>query len=209
MTRPLFIVFEGIDGCGKSTQLRMLCAHLEKRGRKVVTTAEPTDSTTGKMLRAALSGNDPRTAAEMAALFTLDRIHHNKAENGIENCLQNGFDVISDRYYYSSLAYQGSLTDYEWVRRMNCECPEIRHPDLCVFLDISPKVALSRIGRRGEPTEIYEKEETLTLFRATFMRVFNSLNDRVAIIDANGTEDEVAARVLAAVEPLLNNTKEN
>ena len=90
MARPLFIVFEGIDGCGKSTQLRHLCEYLEKRGRKTVTTAEPTDSTTGKMLRAALSGNDPRTAAEMAALFTLDRIHHNKGENGIENCLENG-----------------------------------------------------------------------------------------------------------------------
>ena len=81
----------------------------------------------------------PRTVAEMAALFTLDRIHHNQSENGIERGLANGFDVISDRYYYSSLAYQGSLTDYEWVRRMNCDCPEIRRPDLCIFLDMPPR----------------------------------------------------------------------
>lgn len=203
MSRPLFIVFEGIDGCGKSTQLKLLCERLEKLGRTPMPTAEPTDSTTGKLLRAALSGSDPRTAAEMAALFTLDRIHHNKAENGIEKSLEKGFDVISDRYYYSSLAYQGSLTDYEWVRHMNCACPEIRRPDLCIFLDLSPKAALSRIGQRGEAKEIYEKEDTLTLFRATFLRVFASLDDNVAVINAEGDPTEVAARVFAAVKPLL------
>ena len=203
MSKPLFIVFEGIDGCGKSTQLKMLCDKLSALGRRPLPTAEPTDTATGKMLRRALSGEDPRTAAEMAALFTLDRIHHNKGAGGIDECLAKGFDVISDRYYYSSLAYQGSLTDYEWVRRMNCDCPEIRTPDLCIFLDMSPQAALSRIGKRGEAKEIYEKEETLTLFRATFMRVFDSLDDRVVIVDAEGTPDEVAQRVFKAVEPLL------
>ena len=203
MSKPLFIVFEGIDGSGKSTQLRMLCEKLTAIGRSVVTTAEPTDSKTGKMLREALSGKDARTATEMAALFTLDRIHHNVGEGGIEETLAAGKDMISDRYYYSSLAYQGSLCDYEWVRRMNCDCPDIRKPDLCIFLDMEPRAALARIGTRGEVTEIYEKEETLTLFRETFHRVFASLDDRVAIIDADGTPDEVAARVFAAVEPLL------
>ena len=203
MSHPLFIVFEGIDGCGKSTQLKLLCEKLKALGRAPLPTAEPTDTPTGKMLRRALSGEDKRTAAEMAALFTLDRIHHNKGEGGIEECLEKGFDVISDRYYYSSLAYQGSLVDYDWVRRMNCDCPEIRRPDLCIFLDMSPKAALARIGKRGEAREIYEKEETLTLFRSTFLRVFDSLEDNVAIINAEGTPDEVAARVFAAVEPLL------
>ena len=97
--RGRFIVFEGIDGCGKSTQLKLLCEKLAQLGRRPHPTAEPTDSATGKLLRAALSGSDPRTAAEMAALFTLDRIHHNKAQDGIEKGLEKGFDVISDRYY--------------------------------------------------------------------------------------------------------------
>lgn len=206
MSHPLFIVFEGIDGCGKSTQLKNLVKALQQQGRSVCATAEPTSTPTGKMLRAALSGADPRTPAEMAALFTLDRIHHNKGKGGIDEALAAGMDVISDRYYYSSLAYQGSLTDFEWVRGMNCDCPEIRKPDLCIFLDISPKAALARIGKRGEATEIYEKEESLALFRETFLHVFDSLPDRVAVIDAEGTETEVAARVLAAVTPLLTNT---
>ena len=204
MPKPLFIVFEGIDGCGKSTQLRMLCEKLTAMGHTVDASTEPTDSKTGRMLREALAGKDPRTATEMAALFTLDRIHHNVGENGIAASLAKGHFVVSDRYYYSSLAYQGSLTDYEWVRRMNCDCPDIRKPDLCIFLDMEPKAALARVGSRGEATEIYEKEETLTLFRQTFRRVFASLDDRVAVIDADGTPDEVAKRVFAAVSPLLS-----
>ncbi len=203
MTSSRFIVFEGIDGCGKTTQLHRLCDYLQKSGRAVIETAEPTDSATGKMLREALSGRDPRTPAEMAALFTLDRIHHNMCDNGIKNSLGAGLDVVCDRYYYSSLAYQGSLTDYDWVRRMNLDCPEIRRPDLCIFLDISPKKAIERIGARGEAKEIYEREETLALFRETFLKVFDSLDDPVAVIDADGTPDEVFSRVLAAVGPLL------
>lgn len=86
---------------------------------------------------------------------------------------------------------------------MNVSCPDIRKPDLCIFLDITPKEALSRIGKRGEAKEIYEKEDTLTVFRDTFLRVFDTLGDNVAIIDAAGDPETVAARVLAAVEAIL------
>ena len=200
MTTGKFIVFEGIDGAGKSTQIEALSLALQQLGIAVHRTAEPTALDTGRMLRDALGGKTERTPAEMAALFTLDRIAHNKE---IGTALAAGKTVICDRYYYSSLAYQGSLCDYDWVRRMNCDCPEIRRPDLCVFLDLSPKAALARIAARGEATEIYEKEETLSLFRKTFMRVFDSLPDRVAIIDAAGSAEEVAARVLDAVRDIL------
>ncbi len=202
MQRGKFIVFEGIDGAGKSTQIALLAAHLRAKGREVVTTAEPTDSDTGRMLRAALSGDPPRTGAQMAALFVLDRIGHSRE---IEALLSNGTDVICDRYYYSSLAYQGSICDYEWVRHMNCDCPDIIHPDLCVFLDLSPVAALARIQRRGEATEIYEKEDTLTRVRKTFLRVFETLPDRVAIVDASGAADEVSDAVVTAVSQIYNN----
>jgi len=204
LNKAKLIVFEGIDGCGKSTQIARLAESMRAMGRSVCVSAEPTETETGKMLRAALSGNVRRTACEMAALFTLDRIVHNTGENGIEKNLEKGVDMLSDRYYYSSLAYQGSLCDYDWVKEMNVKCPDIRRPDLCVFLDIPPKEALARIGKRGEAKEIYEKEETLTLFRSTFLRVFETLGDRVAIVDASGTPDEVADRVLAAVKEILD-----
>ena len=200
MATGKFIVFEGIDGAGKSTQIAKLKESLAARGRDVLITAEPTDGVTGKMLRAALSGKEERTPYEMAALFVLDRIYHNKE---IAAALAQGKDVICDRYYYSSLAYQGSICDFEWVRHMNYECAEIRHPDLCVFLDLSPKAALSRIAARGEAKEIYEKEETLSLFRDTFFKVFSTLCDKVAVVDAAGSAEEVAADVLLAVDSVL------
>ena len=195
-----FIVFEGIDGCGKTTQLQKLAAYLTAHGRRVFVTAEPTHGVWGRQLRQALSGELSCTPAEMAALFVLDRLAHNRE---IDGALAAGQDVLCDRYYYSSLAYQGSLCDYEWVRRMNCECPAIRHPDLCVFLDIMPAAALARIGKRGTAREIYENEETLSLFRDTFLRVLGTLGDPVATVDAAGTPDEVAARVAEQMKTLI------
>lgn len=200
MSKPLFIVFEGIDGCGKTKHTRRLFEWLTARGRKVRITAEPTDSETGQQLRRALSGEQPRTPAEMAVLFTLDRIGHNRE---ITAALDAGYDVICDRYYYSSLAYQGPLTDQEWVRHMNCSCPEIRRPDLCIFLDVPPATALERINKRETAREIYEKEDSLALFRQTFLAIFDTLPDPVVKINTGDPADEVAARVAAAVEPLL------
>lgn len=203
MPNGRFIVFEGIDGCGKSTQIARLRQTLVEMGREVFLTAEPTDSPIGKQLRAALSGKEPRTPCEMAALFVLDRIGHNQAPAGIGAMLATGADVLCDRYYYSSLAYQGSLCDYGWVREMNLACPEIRRPDLCIFLDLAPEESLARIGARGNAKEIYENTASLRLFRETFLRVFADLPDRVAIVDASGTPEEVAARVTAAVREIL------
>ena len=198
-----FIVFEGIDGCGKSTQLDLFVKALQARGRKVSVTKEPTTSETGKYLRSLLQGKVTHTPTEQAVLFVLDRIRHNKDAGGIEDTLKSGTDVICDRYYYSSLSYQGYVCDYEWIKAMNCQCPDIRRPDLCIFLDLPPAVSLERIAARGGEKEIFESEETLTRVRETFLSVFRDLPDRVAIIDATGTPDEVAARVLAAAEPIL------
>lgn len=199
--RGRFIVFEGIDGAGKTTQIERLAAKLRGEGRRVWVTAEPTSSVSGGMLRDALGGIQKRTACEMAALFVLDRIFHNVNPGGIEKMLADGIDVICDRYYYSSMAYQGSQTDAAWVRDMNLNCPEIRRPDLCVFLDLSPEESLRRITRDRTTTEIYEKKEILEAVRARFFSVFEELDDCVAVIDTTGLSiDEVAEKVARAME---------
>ena len=198
-----FIVFEGIDGAGKTTQIERLAAKLRAEGRKVTVTAEPTVSVSGGLLRDALGGLQKRTACEMAAMFVLDRVFHNVNPDGIQAMIEAGYDVISDRYYYSSMAYQGSQTNAEWVRDMNLRCPEIRCPDLCVFLDLSPEESLARIGRDRTHTEIYEKKEILEAVRRQFFRVFEELDDRVTVIDTTGRSiDQVAMLVSAAVETL-------
>ena len=199
-----FIVFEGIDGAGKSTQIEKLRQKLVSEGRKVFITAEPTASVTGGILRDALSGNYKRCPSELAAMFLSDRIFHNVNESvGINQALERGFDVISDRYYYSSFAYQGLESDIDWVINMNLNCPDIRKPDLCIFLDLDAEKSKARIDTNRATVEIFENEETLDKIRNKFFDVFKRLPDEnIAIIDASGSVDEVFEKISAVVDKL-------
>ncbi len=205
-SRGRFIVFEGIDGAGKTTQMNLLVKRLESEGRRVYATAEPTVSLSGGMLRDALAGISEKTSCEMAAMFVLDRIFHNvNRVNGIEKMLEDGFDVICDRYYYSSMAYQGSFTDMEWVARMNLDCPEITRPDVCIFLDLLPEQSLERIsGGARAFNEIYETKEKLSAVRDSFFRAFEMVKDtdNVVRINAYGTIEAIAEEIYAEVSKL-------
>ena len=206
MDRGIFIVFEGIDGAGKSTQAKLLAERLHNLGKSVVMTAEPTELTSGRELRRVLSGEIKKSDCEIAAMFTLDRIAHNvDGERGIEKMLNEGVCVICDRYYYSTLAYQGSLIDYAWVKALNTQCPEIRHPDVCIFLDLTPSESMKRITAGRDSTEIYENEETLGVVRDTFMKVIEDmrLTDRIEIVDASGSIEEISDKIFNAVKSIL------
>ena len=202
--RGRFIVFEGIDGSGKSTQISLLKEKLEKEGRKVFLTAEPTMSVTGGILRDALSGNYKRSASEFAAMFLADRIFHNvNPKCGINQALEKGFDVISDRYYYSSFAYQGMDSDIDWVMNMNLNCPDIRKPDLCIFLDLDAQSSKSRIDNNRATVEIFEQTEILNKIRNKFFDVFDRLKDEnIKIIDASKSVAEVSAKISDVVDGL-------
>ena len=203
--RGRFLVFEGIDGSGKTTQTQLLCEHLRAQGREVYLTAEPTSLPTGRALREALSGRVKKSECEMAALFVEDRIaHNNDPECGIRALLEKGIDVICDRYYYSTLAYQGQSTDYAWVKGMNLDCPDILRPDLCLYLDLLPAQSLERIRRGRDEIEIYENEETLARVRDTFLRVIDDLRatDRIAVVDAYRAPQTIAAEIEALVDAL-------
>ena len=201
-----FIVFEGIDGAGKTTQAELLANALRSEGKSVVITAEPTGYEGGKLLRMALSGKIKRSECQMAVMFVSDRIEHNiHPENGIEALLAEGCYVICDRYYYSTLAYQGMSTDYGWVKAMNLSCPQIRRPDLCVYLDLTPEQSLERIRAGRDSVEIYENTETLTKVRNTFLKVMDDLEcegDRIARINAYGSPEEIADKIYLAVSKL-------
>ena len=206
MERGRFIVFEGIDGAGKTTQVGILAERLREMGKRVVITAEPTTLPSGKALREVLGGRVKKSDCEIAAMFTLDRIAHNvDAEGGIEKLVSEGAYVICDRYYYSSLAYQGSLVDYGWVKSLNTECPEIRHPDLCVFLDLTPAESMRRISAGRESTEIYENEATLTRVREAFMRVIDDMSavDNIVIVNAATDISSISEKIFEQVEKIL------
>ncbi|MBQ6019341.1 MAG: dTMP kinase [Clostridia bacterium] len=203
MSEGKLIVMEGLDGCGKSTQARLLGAHLLALGRDCSVQCEPTAGEIGRLIRRVLSGEVAASPQVQAALFVADRIAHN---DEITELLSAGKDVISDRYYYSSLAYQGSYADEEWVKQINTACPYIRRPDLCIFLEAPVEVCLSRIaaGRNASEREIFENAESLERIRARFDEVFASLpEDPVVRIDASGSPEEIRARINAEADRVL------
>ena len=202
--KGIFIVFEGIDGAGKTTQVNLLAQNLASLGREVSLSAEPTTLATGKAIRRALSGEEKKSECEMAAMFVLDRIAHNiNSEMGIRALTERGTDVISDRYYYSSLAYQGTATDYEWVKAMNINSPEIRRPDLCIYLDLLPEQSLERISRGRESFEIYENLEKLTAVRAKFLSVVEDLRrdgESIYVVNAARAAEDIAKEIFEIVK---------
>ena len=200
ISRGRFIVFEGLDGSGKSTQMNLLCDRLQREGRKVYRTAEPTELTTGGLIRDALAGNYNRTPEELSALFLSDRIAHNvNPQNGIIKLLNDGYDVVCDRYYYSSFAYQGMDSDLDWVMSMNIDCPSVTRPDVCFFIDVPSEVCKGRVDKRGAFLEIFEREEgTLSRIRKKYFEVFDRLvSDNIVVVKSDGTPEEVAEKVFA------------
>lgn len=195
-----FIVIEGLDGSGKTTQTKIIVDKLMKKGINVVNHAEPTNGEYGKICRQILSGNKKCTKSELALLFTADRIDHNVNEkDGINMHINNGDTVICDRYYYSTLAYQGVDVGVDWLKNLNLNCEEIRKPDMCIFLDLTPEKSLERIyaNRSSDQIEIYETKDYLTNIRRRFYNCLESMKDseNIVIINADGTVEEVAKKV--------------
>ncbi len=152
-----------------------------------------------------LSGEVPSTPWALSALFLADRIIHNTdKDTGIEKMLADGKTVISDRYYYSTFAYQGHETDLSYVMDMHFSCPEIRRPDLVLFLTMPAEKCIERIkaNRPDQAIEIYENTESLTRISRQFDTVFEKLGDKekIVYIDADGTIEEVSERLFRAYD---------
>ncbi len=144
------IVLEGADGSGKSTHAGLLAEYLEKRGYKVVLTQEPTNGFIGQAIRMILSGRIKVSPETLTLLFTADRAEH--VDKVIRPALENGGIVISDRYYYSTIAYQSvqGVSD-NWISQMNSFVPE---PDLVIVLEVASEKALARMSHKEK--EVFE-----------------------------------------------------
>ncbi len=195
--RGLLIVFEGIDGTGKSTQIKRLADWLESCGRKVVASYEPTDGPWGRKLReSATTGR--LSLDEELALFLRDRREH--VENLIMPSLKAGRDVLLDRYYFSTMAYQGARGAHpEEIRRANEEFAPV--PDLLLVFDLDVDAALERIGARGDTANEFERRESLNRCRGIFLGV--SALPFARRINADAPVDDVADQIREAVEPML------
>lgn len=196
----MLIAIEGIDGAGKTTIARFLRDELEKRGYPVVLLKEPTDGEYGRKIKEAEKRYEPE---EELKLFLLDR--KEDVDKNILPALRNGKIVIMDRYYISSMAYQGARgLDMDEIRRMNEEVAP--KPDLVIILDVSPQEGLKRVGRRGNRT-IFEEESYLARVRENFLkiaRMWNETNRKVRVINAEQELEEVRRDVLDVVLRVLS-----
>jgi dTMP kinase len=188
MKKNLFIALEGIDGSGKSTQVKLLTEKLEQAGHKVYTTCEPTDSPIGKIIRDIFTHKMEADHRTIAGLFVADRLDHllNKT-NGILKKLEEGYTVITDRYYFSSYAYQSTHMDLDWVINANSLSANLLRPDLNIYIDISPELSIERLNRGRTSIELYETLENLQNVREKYFEVMEKLEsvEKVFITDGN------------------------
>lgn len=204
MARGKFIVLEGIDGCGKSTQSKLLGKYLSSLGIEAYNTCEPTDSPFGSLIRQCLSGRIETDDKTIAALFAADRLDHiyNK-KNGILEKIERGVTVISDRYYFSSYAYHSNFMPMDWVIEANRFSAEALKPDLNIFIDIDPEKSFERLKRRNA-LERYEKLESMKNIRKKYFEAFELLKDseNVKIVESKPSPADTQAEIVKLVEEL-------
>lgn len=195
-----FIVFEGIDGSGKTTQLKLLGEYLKEKGIAYSITREPTDSPIGSLLRKCLSREIETDERAIAALFAADRLDHILR---MKDELSRGVTVLCDRYYCSSLAYNGSFASYEWVLALNTPAMESLKPDLTVFVDVSPEESMRRIARRSE-RERYEELERQRKIRDLYQTTFGRLNENVKTVSSEQSVAATQAQIRKIVDELYS-----
>jgi dTMP kinase len=209
---PPFLVIEGLDGAGTTTQTRLLLETFADRDIPAVRTREPSDGPVGALIRQMLSkrvvapdGEGGHRAVDddvLALLFAADRLDHVDAK--IEPALGDGRLVVTDRYYHSSLAYQSDrlddgTIDTEWVRTLNARAPT---PDLTLFLEASPDVCLERLRER-DSRDIYEGDSQLRDLAERYdaiLRELEAAGETVVRIDAEAPLEQVHEAICREVD---------
>lgn len=206
MVLQTFIVFEGLDGSGTSTQINLLKDALTKSlgSDKIFITSEPTENETGLFLRRMLKAQFCVNEKTSAYLFAADRCEHIYGKDGIEDQCQNGKIVVSDRYLFSSLAYQNKIFDLTY--NLNKDFPL---PKYLFFFEIEPEKSLKRVIKRcqenGEQTEIFEKIEIQKKTYEAYQKVLsiyeNSESEMQIIrVDASKSVEEIHKFILNVLQ---------
>lgn len=198
-----FIVIEGVDGSGKSTQVELVGKQLEEKGLKVHITKEPTDTPTGKLLREALSGKLKLPPVALQYLFNADRAVH---QLEIEEYLKKGYVVITDRYFWSSVAY--GISDIAGVKQADwCLTVfsilsfynQFLKPDFSFYLKIDPKIAAKRLEKSQKKLEIYDHLSKLLKIEKGYNYLLQKFPKEFIIIDGEKTEKEITEEIVEKI----------
>ncbi len=209
MKKKLFIVLEGIDGSGTSTQSELLKEYFISQGEKAVISPEPSSGIIGNLIRQALKKRILFTKdadlfdEQMAYLFAADRHDHLYNDvDGVFKLINDGFHVISTRYYFSSLSYNCQTPEqFNFVSKLNHKFP---NPDLAIYLDISPEVSLSRIKDRSLK-EVYETQNKLSKVRKNYQNIFANYIDDLLIIDGTEDKTEISHKIISKIQKIKVN----
>lgn len=199
-----FIVFEGIDGAGTTTQIKRLAKRIGKQN--VFVTSEPTENETGKFLRRMLKGEFKVNEKTAAYLFAADRCEHIFGEKGIVWQTENGKKVLSDRYFFSSLAYQSVSCGKELPELLNSVFPL---PEYLFYFKIDPEVSLARVESRGQSKEIYEKLDFQKKTAAIYDQIMNEYKGekgrgmKLIEIDAEKSIEEIENDIFETIKSTL------
>jgi dTMP kinase len=211
MKRNFFIAFEGLDGSGKSTQVRLLAERFQATGIKIHTTSEPTSSRIGLIIKDIFKHKMEADHRTIAALYAADRLDHltNKTD-GILKRMEGGYNVITDRYYFSSYAYHGVHMDMSWVIAANSLSADLLRPDLNIYIDVSPGISMKRLNHGRNTIQLYESIENLENVRKKYMEAFEMLKEKekVFITDGNRSPEEISKDIWQEVSRItkLENT---
>jgi len=195
--KGVFICIEGLDASGKTTHAHQLVRNLQRKEFDAVYTTEPSRGEIGRFIRTYILQRKRRVPSVVETLlFAVDRVDH--VEKEIKPALENGKIVISDRYVYSSLAYQGAAgLDLKWIEEINrLALP----PDLAIYIDVPPEVVVKRIRRKKS---VMERLETQRRVREVYMKFVK--NGKLVPVDGNRRKDEVAKDILTVVLDFLKN----
>jgi dTMP kinase len=192
-----FVCIEGLDGCGKTTQAKLLAGRLKETYRAFYT-AEPSDGKIGGFIKQyCLNAKRRLSSIVEALLFAADRFEH--VENVVLPGINEGRLVISDRYVYSSLAYQGAAgLDLAWIEKIN---EHAIRPDLAVFIDVSPEAVVERLKRRRSIMENLGTQRTVRQVYLSFVK-----EGELVMIDGNASKQKVANDILRVVLEFLEKT---
>ncbi|MFC4323958.1 dTMP kinase [Litchfieldia salsa] len=202
--KNLFIVFEGIDGSGTSTQSNLLRNYFLKKGTNAVLTAEPSSGPVGHLIREGLkkrvvfSENEAHFDQQLAYLFAADRHDHLYNDiDGVYKLLAEDKHVICTRYYFSSLAYHCSNEDdFTFVRGLNAKFP---NPDLVIYIDNPVELSIERLGQRTVQ-DVYENKEKLTAVKKNYHDIFSDYEDKLLIVKGNKSVKEIHQEIINYIE---------
>lgn len=197
-SRGKFIVIEGLDGSGASTQARSIVDYLKIRGVRAYLTKEPTDNVIGGLVRGALTGVYPLPETTLQLLFSADRGHH--VARFINPVLDSGGWVVCDRYYLSTVAFGGVNLNMDWLMNLQKYFPT---PDMTIILKVDPKVCVERINKDRYDVELFEKVDKLTKVWSNYETLAKKYDGNLKVINGMMQEKEVFIEIAKELEKLI------